>query len=788
MVEVCFSKAGNDRRRIEGHASMAGVASARFSRSGRLIWANPAFRKAFGAPEGAVIAELLAAVLESAGAGGSDDAPPVLHRLDAGEWVVVERGDRSRLGLSLADGDDGERLLTVAVVSVAGTGGPRPQSHTDAAQTQMLDAIGVPLVVTRLSDAVVLSGNRPASELFGIDLEEAAGRIVAWDIYVDPDDRRRMLKHLRTGGGRIDGFETRLRIAGDRIAWTLIAVRRFRFQGEDAILSCIADITERKGMEQDLEAQWAQSRAVLDGLAQGVMAFDRDLRLIAWNQRVLDLLEVPADFAHFRQPLIEITRHVAERGGYGPGDVAQIVRDRLAYVSGLGNAVLRRNERMRADGLIMETVTQALPDGGFVTTYTDITERRRAERELAESRELFELAIRAARDGISQWDLTDGSVWFSPQWWSLLGYGGNDMANSLQRWSELVLPEDREPWLQLINDYAAGRVDDCQTLQRFRHRAGHLVTLFTRAVKVIDADGRAVRLVGSHTDMTERIRAEEAERAAKEQAEQALKELKDTQSHLIQSEKMAALGSMVAGVAHEINTPIGNALAGASLLSDRTRNIREVFNAGRLRKPEFADYVETAQEVSQLLLLNIHRAAELIQSFKQMAVDQASGERRVFEMRGYINEVLHSLSARMRRAAHTLEVECPPDLLVDGYPGALSQVLTNFIMNSLTHAYRPGERGRLRIAVSQPVPGEVEVVFADNGRGIPRELHEKVFEPFFTTNRGGGGTGLGLNIVYTIVTRTLRGRITLDSEPGWGTRFTLRFPRVLPDGEAVRDS
>lgn len=711
-------------------------------------------------------------------AGRGDDGPGEVEALVTSRVNGASRRDPFAYRYQRTDGS----ILDVRHSPLPGGGFVRSftdltdRARADEAQRQILQAISFPLLVTRPDDGLLLIANEPASELFGVALDGGGGTMI--DLFVDPADHRRLLAELDAGGGRVDAFETRLTSAKGHDVWVLLSMRRFRFQGADGLLSCVNDITERKAMEQDLEAQWERSRAVLEGLSQGVMAFDRDLRLMAWNQRVLDLLDIEGGYCYFRQPLVEITRYVAERGGYGPGDVEQIIKDRLAYVLG---PLPRRNERVRPDGLVMETLTQALPDGAFVTTYTDITDRKRAERELADSRELFELAIRAARDGISQWDVVNGTIWFSPQWWSLLGYGEDEMVNTIDRWSELILPEDRAASNRMAFDFVNGIVDECQIVQRYRHRQGHVVYLYTRAIKVCDAKGRTVKLVGSHTDITERIRADEAVRAAKEQAEAALRDLKDAQAHLIQSEKMAALGSMVAGVAHEVNTPVGNALTGASMLAERTKTIREAFDNGSLRKPDFAEYIETAQEATQLLLLNINRAAELIQSFKQMAVDQASGERRAFALRDYIQEVLRSLGVRLRRAAHTVTVDCPEELVMDGYPGAVSQVITNFVMNSIIHAYSPGQKGKLSIAVSAVGDDEIELRYADDGKGIAPELHQKVFEPFFTTNRGSGGSGLGLNIVYNIVTRTLKGRIALDSAPGQGAAFVLRFPRVVPD-------
>ena len=761
-----------------------------FDRDLRLVVWNRRYEELFSLPPGLAVPGRPMAELIRYTALRGDYQPPVageaeVQRIVAERLDLCDRAEPHSYRLTRADG----LIHDVRHSPLPGGGFLRvytdvtESARAEEAQGQIMQTIAFPLVVTRVADGIVLAGNGPAAELFGVALEGAVGRASAYDHYSDPMERERLLEALRAGGGGVDAFETRMRRADGREMWVLASVRLFRYRDEAAMLSCITDITARKQAEQALEAQWTQTRAVLNGLSQGVMAFDRDLRLVVWNQRAVELLAMDAGVPRFHRPFAEIARHVAERGGYGRGDVDALVEERLAQLRQTGGDL--RQERARTDGIVIENLTTELPGGGVVITYTDVTERKQAERELAASRELFELAIRAAREGISQWDLRTGALWFSPQWWGLLGYGEEEMDNSLDRWSELILPEDRDAMLGLLREFAAGTRDECQLLQRYRHKAGRVVHLLTRAIRVVGPDGQAFRIVGSYTDVTERVRAEEQAHAAREEAETALRDLKEAQAHLVQSEKMAALGSLVAGVAHEINTPIGIALTGASLLSERIRLIRRDFEAGRIRKPDFTDFLDTAGEATQLMLLNIDRAAQLIQSFKQIAVDQASEERRVFDLRDYIHEVLRSLGVRIRRAAHTAVVDCPEDLLIDGYPGALSQVLTNFVMNSIIHGFAPGQRGTLRVSVRAVGGDEVEMVYADDGRGIPPELHGRIFDPFFTTNRGSGGSGLGLNIVYNIATRTLKGRIALDSAPGRGAVFTLRFPRVAPAEMAV---
>jgi len=294
------------------------------------------------------------------------------------------------------------------------------------------------------------------------------------------------------------------------------------------------------------------------------------------------------------------------------------------------------------------------------------------------------------------------------------------------------------------------------------------------AVEIRDGDEPAILL--AINDITQRKRQEQETEAAKQRAEQALADLRHAQETLVQSEKMASLGQLVAGVAHEVNTPVGVALTGVTHLADTTRRLRRQFDEGGLKRGELVEYLGTATEVCGLIETNLHRAAELIQSFKQTAVDQTSEERRAFGLRAYLEDVLTSLHPRLKKTPHVVTIDCPDDIAIDGYPGALFQVLTNLVMNALTHAFAEGQAGHLTLTATRPTPGEVELRFTDDGCGIPEKDRSRIFDPFFTTKRGAGGSGLGLHIVYNIVSNRLGGSIRVESEVGRGTTFVLRFP------------
>ena len=278
--------------------------------------------------------------------------------------------------------------------------------------------------------------------------------------------------------------------------------------------------------------------------------------------------------------------------------------------------------------------------------------------------------------------------------------------------------------------------------------------------------------------------AEEATQNEASKTKQAYLALKAAQESMLQSEKLASLGSLVAGVAHEINTPVGITLTSASTLFDATERLRKAMLDGAMKKSEILAYITSATEGSRLIMKNAERAAHLIQSFKQVAADQTSEQRRQYELKEYIEEVMSSLLPKLtkrqgQRPVH-VKVQCPELIEIDGYPGAMAQVHTNLTMNSLTHAFENTDQGEIEITAEQ-YDDMVLMHFSDNGCGIPPGNLGKIFDPFFTTNRDKGGTGLGLNIVYNIVKKQFGGTITVQSDVGKGTCFTLKFPRNTLD-------
>jgi signal transduction histidine kinase len=283
-------------------------------------------------------------------------------------------------------------------------------------------------------------------------------------------------------------------------------------------------------------------------------------------------------------------------------------------------------------------------------------------------------------------------------------------------------------------------------------------------------------------------KTEDELRASKEKAENALYELNAAQQNLIDAERLAALGGLVAGVAHEVNNPIGISLTVASSFARRAEMFEaELRSETSLRRSQLEEFVRTSRDAAQQLVGNLHRAGELIQSFKQVAVDRSHAERRQFNLSEATDQIIASLRPALKKASITLSVEVPESVVIDGYPGSYGQILTNLFLNAANHAFADGRSGAITISAKPRGNDDVEIIFADNGAGMTPDVQRQAFDPFFTTRRNEGGTGLGLHIVYNLVTQQLGGRMMLDSRPGQGTTFRIIMPRAAKGGLATED-
>lgn len=333
---------------------------------------------------------------------------------------------------------------------------------------------------------------------------------------------------------------------------------------------------------------------------------------------------------------------------------------------------------------------------------------------------------------------------------------------------------------RVIIDLADGRVEVPVPNVRFTDEVGRmamaLTTLKSHAIERLEFITRQAR----HMEDIERAVTERTRELS-----EALDTLRRAQDELLRSEKMAALGSMVAAIAHEINTPLGNSLTVASTLEEKVAEFSKMLAGTELRRSVLREFAEKFSAGNYLLIANLTRAADLIGSFKRVAVDQTSERRRTFDLATTATEIITMLRPTYKQTGHRIEIDIAAGMVMDSYPGAFSQVVTNLVANAVLHAFDGREGGVVRVAASPDADSVVTLTIADDGAGIAADVLPRIFDPFFTTKLGTGGSGLGLHIVYVTVTRILGGRISVDSQPGAGTTFTLRLPRNAPDHQAV---
>jgi signal transduction histidine kinase len=254
----------------------------------------------------------------------------------------------------------------------------------------------------------------------------------------------------------------------------------------------------------------------------------------------------------------------------------------------------------------------------------------------------------------------------------------------------------------------------------------------------------------------------------------------ETQRYLIETERLAALGRLVAGVAHELNSPIGIGLTVASTFAQRSAKFAGEIISGPVRRSTLAEFADTSRDAANQLVANLQRAGELVQSFKQVAVDRSKADRRTFDLKLATEQIVASVRPGLPKSHNSISIGIPPEIMLDSYPGAYGQVLTNLIFNAVTHGFADQPGGHMLMKAQLLGTEQVEMTFSDDGVGIPEDVQRHVFDPFFTTRRADGNTGLGLYIIHNLVTEQLGGRITLKSAPGKGTTISMTFPLRAP--------
>ncbi|MGL1901217.1 MAG: PAS domain S-box protein [Fibrobacterales bacterium] len=419
-------------------------------------------------------------------------------------------------------------------------------------------------------------------------------------------------------------------------------------------------------------------------------------------------------------------------------------------------------------------------------------ERDEAEIALRFSEERFRGAFEHAAIGMALIGLSGEFLQVNSELCEMLGYSSVELQH--REFADMYLPEFRDGVVQELKSMIVDSDYKNRVEKQFVKKDGSTVHVIFSYLLHRDAEDYPQYFVVQVINITARILAEQQIYHLNEELEmrvehrtmeliklnkelgESLQNLNQTQEQLVQSEKMAALGSLVAGVAHEINTPIGIAVTAASFLEERTNSTLLMFEKNGLTRGTFEEYIKTASESTQMILSNMTRASGLIKSFKKVAVDQTRDEKREFNIKGYIEDTLLSLKPQLKQTHININLKCPDDIMMHSYPGEISQVITNLIMNSVTHGFpEKEEKGNINIVVVKGMEN-IEFTYQDNGKGIPEENMGRVFDPFFTTSRSKGGTGLGMHLIYNIVTHKLKGTIRLLSLPNDGVNFIIKVP------------
>ena len=638
-------------------------------------------------------------------------------------------------------------------------------------------------------------------------------RPVMADLIVDGESGGKVTVHysdmwrrseLIKGAYEAEGFFPNF---GEKGVWLFFTAAPLRdANGEvTGAIETLQDVTERRTAEAALKWKAEEDalrtssyfQEVLDNLPFGVLVLDIDLNTVYWNGQVENFFDLPDSFIHKDMSISKIVRRIAENGCYGPGDIEDQVASRVVKLCLFQEHSVELTRP--GGGILLVRGAPVMIDGepvGMILLQEDITERKQDEqlarqRDMEKSLAVLRNVVGNISQGISLMDNDLNLVVCNQRFLEI-----HDAPESLG-----VPGTNLEEFLRFSagrGEYGQGDPDAqvSRRLESARSFGPYVIEHRRPNGRIIEYIGKPLPeggFVVTHTDITERKQNEielrefnttlerkitertAALQKALEDLGSVIENLEQTQDELVRSEKLAALGSMVAGVAHELNTPIGNSLMVASHLVGICLKMKESIRAG-LKKSVLDEFIASTDSAGDVLVRNLGKAAELVSSFKQVAVDQTSSQRRGFQLAEMIAEVVTSLGPTIRKTPFIVEQDIADDISMDSYPGPLGQVVTNLINNGIIHGFDGRKTGRIRIEAGKPADdGQLVLKIRDDGNGIPADILPRIFDPFFTTKEVGRGLGLGLFIVFEIVEEH-GGCIAVKSEPGRGTRFLMRLP------------
>ena len=376
-----------------------------------------------------------------------------------------------------------------------------------------------------------------------------------------------------------------------------------------------------------------------------------------------------------------------------------------------------------------------------------------------ERQKLLEI-LASANSGLWEHNIVTGEDSFSEVYASMLGYEVAELAQKINTsFLNIVHPDDHADFKALRAAHERGDTPTFEAEFRAMHKDGQWRWILARGkVGERDENGRPLHISGIHLDLSLMKQAQE--------------------QRIASIETRAALGTLVASVAHEMTTPLGNGLLAASTLADQTREFRRLLDEGTIKRSDMSAFIERIEQGSTLVQRNLDRANGLVKNLRQVAADQVSEQQRRFELANVLHELMQTLNPSIKRQPHRVIMDVEPGIWMDSQPGPIGQIIVNLVNNAYMHAFEGIAHGELRICAREREEW-VDIEVRDNGVGITQENLAQLFKPFFSTKIGQGGTGLGMAIVENLVTKTLQGSLRVESQPGQGTAFFIALPKRL---------
>jgi PAS domain S-box-containing protein len=641
------------------------------------------------------------------------------------------------------------------------------------------------IVITRLSDGLVIDANTGFEAISGYRAADVVGRTIAqFNVWAHPEQRAKMVSELMRSGAVRD---------------TLVQLRRT----DGTLRDCMVNATLISlGGQAHSHAVWI-ARDVTDQNATHEQ-FKAAFRLTPDFMSISRLSD--GTYVEVNEAFERMTG-LKREDTLGKTSIAlgvwhdPMARDALVEAfktqGSLHEYFIRINARggQVREALVNAATFEARGEQYMIALLRDVTESRKAAKALQQSEARFSRLFDESPLPMCYCsDIDDFSTTqWNRAWFAAFGFDASTAqgktGTELGIW---VHPEERQKFLD-----RSVRGDDISNIEVPMLRADKALCWISMSTRTFVEPERTLVLF-TYFDITERRRAQEeiqelnaalearvTRRTAdlertNQELSMTLASLQTAKDQLVQSEKMAALGALVAGVAHELNTPIGNGLTVASSLHYRVEQFDTLMTQG-LKRSDLQAFLEDTRQAADIITRNLSRAGTLVTSFKQVAVDQTSSKRRKFSLASLVSEILLTLSPTLRKSACAVTVDVADSLQMDSYPGPLGQVLTNLINNALIHGFPENQTGTIAITARMEDGDRAVLQVQDDGRGIQSADLPHVFEPFFTTRMGQGGSGLGLHIVHNLVTSVLGGTISARSEPGHGANFQLTIPCTAAD-------